>query len=83
MGAAQAYDQRSLITPEARGHHEVIMRSSQAGGVTWSRQTFNVNDNSVAGQASALRVFDYTRCRAKTGHCGDEAHELSRAVTRQ
>ena len=28
VGAAQASDQRSLITPEARGHHEVIMRSS-------------------------------------------------------
>ena len=49
VGAAQASDQRSLITPEVRGHHEVIMRSSQAGGVTWSRQIFNVNDNSVAG----------------------------------
>ena len=86
VGAAQASDQRSLITPEVRGHHEVITRSSwghhRPGAWHGPGKYLMWMITVWPGQASALRVFDYTRCGAKTGHCGDEAHELSRAVTR-
>ena len=50
-------------------------------GVKWSREIFNVNDNNVA--RVSLFVYLITRdTEQKLAHCGDEAHELSRAEMR-
>ena len=65
-------DQKSL-------RPEVI--SEVIEGVKWSREIFNVNDNNVA--RVSLLVYLITRdTEQKLAHCGDGAHELSRAKMR-